>query len=121
MGRRGAGRGLRSKRCAVARSSPSPAIARPERFFAMLRAHGLAIVERPLEDHADFAALPWPADAADVVVTEKDAVKLPPSRRLNARVWVARLDFVPGPAFDAALLALLPPPSAIDAHGNTPS
>jgi len=92
-------------------------IARPERFFAMLRGHGLAIVELPLADHADFAVLPWPRGTADVVVTEKDAVKLDPARALGARVWVARLDFVPGAAFDAALLALLPPP-ANHRHGN---
>jgi tetraacyldisaccharide 4'-kinase len=95
--------------------------ARPERFFAMLRSHGVAIVERPLEDHADFNVLPWPAGAADVVLTEKDAVKLPPSRPLGARVWVARLDFVPDPAFDAALLALLAPPSSTRPHGNSPA
>jgi Tetraacyldisaccharide-1-P 4''-kinase. len=63
--------------------------------------------------------MPWPSDAADVIVTEKDAVKLPPTRPLGTRVWVARLDFVPDPAFDAALLALLPPPSSDDRHGNT--
>jgi len=94
-------------------------IARPGRFFAMLRAHGIDIVEQPLADHADFATLPWPVGATDVVVTEKDAVKLTPTRPLGARVWVARLDFVPPPAFDAALLALLPPPTASDRHGNT--
>ena len=94
-------------------------IARPERFFAMLRAQGLAIDELPLPDHAEFAAIPWPRAVADVIVTEKDAVKLPPTRPLGARVWVARLDFVPDPAFDAALLALLPPPSSDDRHGNT--
>ena len=94
-------------------------IARPERFFAMLRASGLDIVELPLADHADFAALPWPAGTADVVVTEKDAVKLPPERALGARVWVARLDFVPDAAFEAALLALLARSSANDRHGNT--
>jgi len=94
-------------------------IARPERFFAMLRASGLDIVELPLADHADFAALPWPAGTADVVVTEKDAVKLPPERALGASVWVARLDFVPDAAFEAALLALLPRTSANDRHGNT--
>ena len=33
----------------------------------------------------------------DVVVTEKDAVKLAPARPLGTRVWVARLDFVPEP------------------------
>ena len=94
-------------------------IARPERFFAMLRASGLDIVELPLADHADFAVLPWPAGSGDVIVTEKDAVKLPPERALGAQVWVARLDFAPDAAFDAALLALLPPAFANDRHGNT--
>ena len=88
-------------------------LAQPERFFAMLRALGLRMRELPLPDHADFAKLPWPTDATDVVVTEKDAVKLPPSRRMGTRVWVARLDFTPDAAFDAAVIALLPPP-----HGN---
>jgi len=86
-------------------------LARPGRFFAMLREEGLRIVERPLGDHADFTALPWPAGTADVVLTEKDAIKLAPTRPLGTRVWVARLDFVPEPAFASALLALLPPPS----------
>lgn len=91
-------------------------LAQPDRFFAMLRGHGLRVRELPLTDHADFATLPWPADASDVVVTEKDAVKLPPSRRMGTRVWVARLDFTPEAAFDAAVIALLPPP-----HGNPPA
>ena len=96
-------------------------LARPERFFAMLRTAGLRIVERSLGDHADFSTLPWPPASTDVVLTEKDAVKLPLSRRLGTRVWVARLDFIPEPAFDAALLALLPPPSSIAPNGNTPA
>ena len=94
-------------------------VARPGRFFAMLRAHGLSIRELPLADHASFATLPWPITATDVVVTEKDAVKLAPTRPLGTRVWVARLDFAPGAAFDAALLALLPRHSSHDRHGNT--
>ena len=105
-------------------------LAQPDRFFAMLRDHGLRVRELPLPDHADFATLPWPADAADVVVTEKDAVKLPPSRRMGTRVWVARLDFIPEAAFDAAVLALLPPPHPVltvepipvdPSHGNPPA
>ena len=94
-------------------------LARPERFFAMLRGEGLRIVERPLGDHAEFASLPWPAAATDVVLTEKDAIKLPPTRPLGTRVWVARLDFVPEPGFGSALLALLPPPASIGSHGNS--
>jgi tetraacyldisaccharide 4'-kinase len=96
-------------------------LARPARFFAMLRTLGLRPIELPLGDHFDFAVLPWPPGTSDVVITEKDAVKLPPSRKLGTRVWVARLDFVPEPAFGAALLALLPPPSAHGPHGNTPA
>jgi tetraacyldisaccharide 4'-kinase len=65
----------------------------PERFFAMLEAEGLALVRQPLPDHADFAALPWPADTPDVVVTEKDAVKLAGRDLGRTRVWVATLDF----------------------------
>ncbi len=92
-------------------------IARPARFFAMLRAAGLELIELPLPDHFDFATLPWPADAAAVVVSEKDAVKLAPARAGAAGVWVATLDFAPDPAFGAALLALLPP----HRDGNPPA
>lgn len=99
-------------------------VARPERFFAMLREAGFVITPLALPDHHDFAALPWPTATGDVVVTEKDAVKLRPDRRLGARVWVAALDFSPDPAFEAALLALLPPPASRttpEPHGNTPA
>jgi len=87
-------------------------IAAPQRFFAMLRAQGLDLDEHPLPDHADFAALPWPDDAAlDVVLTEKDAVKLPSTPASQARVWVAPLDFEPDAAFMAAIERLLPRPA----------
>lgn len=89
-------------------------MARPQRFFAMLRAHGLDVeTELPLPDHHAFASLPWPAQTADVVVTEKDAVKLPPGTALGAtRVWVATLDWRLPPACEDALLRLLPAPPA---------
>jgi tetraacyldisaccharide 4'-kinase len=86
-------------------------VSQPERFFDMLRAAGLAIIPLPLPDHHDYATLPWPADATDVVVTEKDAVKLRPERLAadgaSTRVWVAPLDFSANAAFDTALQALL--------------
>lgn len=94
-------------------------LAQPERFFAMLRGHGLAITPLPLPDHHDYAALPWPADTPDVVLTEKDAIKLEPARIGSTRVWVAPLDFALDAAFDAALIALLPPIGS--RHGNTPA
>ncbi|MEO5882369.1 MAG: tetraacyldisaccharide 4'-kinase [Caldimonas sp.] len=100
-------------------------LARPKGFFAMLRERGLEVVELPLPDHHDFRALPWPLTTGDVVVSEKDAVKIDPAQRIGSRIWVATLDFDPEPAFDEALLALLPPPVAPPApaepHGNSPA
>lgn len=90
-------------------------MAQPQRFFAMLREQGLQIHELPLPDHADFATLPWPADTADVLVTEKDAVKLRPEAVGSTRVWVVALDFQPDPAFEQALLQRLKP--RISNHG----
>ena len=82
-------------------------MARPQRFFDMLRMAGLQVTPLPLPDHHDFTELPWPADTADVVVTEKDAVKLKPDAVGRTRVWVAPLDFEPEAAYGAALVARL--------------
>ena len=84
-------------------------VARPQRFFAMLREAGLDIVEHPLPDHHDYAALAWPDGTSDVIVTEKDAVKIRPERAGAVRIWVAALDFGFPAAFERELLALLPP------------
>jgi len=114
--------GMPASRAALTQLAGRPVVAaagvaRPQRFFDLLRAAGLDVETLPLPDHHDFAALPWPADTADVVVTEKDAVKLD-SRRIGAtRVWVAPLDFDIDATFEAALLALLPPLHRTD-HGH---
>jgi tetraacyldisaccharide 4'-kinase len=87
-------------------------IAAPERFFDMLEAAGLTIERLPLPDHHDYATLPWPAATPEVIVTEKDAVKLAGRGSGGTRVWVAPLDFrLPAP-FVAAVLQRLgrPPP-----------
>lgn len=70
-------------------------MAAPQRFFDMLRAEGLVFTALPLPDHFAYDSLPWPADGAEVLVTEKDAVKLPPSRASagSTRIWVVALDF----------------------------
>ena len=102
---------LRGKRVVAAAG-----LARPGRFFAMLREHGLDVTELALPDHYDFRTLPWPITTGDVVVTEKDATKIDVARRLGTRVWVAALDFRPEPAFDAALLAMLPCPDPLPRH-----
>jgi tetraacyldisaccharide 4'-kinase len=52
------------------------AIGNPERFFAMLRAHGLSIETRSLPDHARFTPdLAGAGRGKPVLLTEKDAVK----------------------------------------------
>lgn len=68
-------------------------IAEPERFFRQLEEAGLSITRCPLPDHHPFHTLPWPANTPDVVVTEKDAVKLGRHVLGVTRVWVAALDF----------------------------
>lgn len=85
-------------------------LAQPERFFHMLEQHGLKLRRLPLPDHAPLDTPPWGDEAVDVVVTEKDAVKLQPGAQGQARVWVAALDFTLPPAFVDDLLAGLPPP-----------
>jgi tetraacyldisaccharide 4'-kinase len=88
-------------------------LAQPERFFAMLREARLLVTPLPLPDHHDFASLPWPPATADVLLTDKDAVKLRPARLREmaagaaTRVWVVALDFEPDAGYGAALLQLL--------------
>ncbi len=99
------------------RASPviaAAGVARPQRFFDMLRSEGLHITLLPLADHFDFTALPWPPDSADVIVTEKDAVKIQPDRIGSTRVWVAALDFAFDAGFETAFAdALGPAPTAL--------
>ncbi len=86
-------------------------MAAPEKFFAMLQAAGLQISRLPLPDHHAFTNLPWPAGTPEVVVTEKDAVKLRPAEVNKAAtataVWVVPLDFSIPEALGRELLALL--------------
>ncbi|MES3001578.1 MAG: tetraacyldisaccharide 4'-kinase [Pseudomonadota bacterium] len=71
-------------------------IAKPDAFFEMLRAAGLH-VERtvPLADHHPFDIDPAP-DAAQLVCTQKDAVKL---WRLRPDAWAVALRIEIDPAF----------------------
>ncbi|MES2960339.1 MAG: tetraacyldisaccharide 4'-kinase [Pseudomonadota bacterium] len=90
-------------------------MANPQRFFEMLREQGLTLSRTlALPDHHAFDALPWPADTADVIITEKDAVKLRPDAMPRSgdvtRIWVAPLDFEPEVAFAAALKRHYPYP-----------
>ena len=78
----------------------------PQRFFSMLQAQGLDFEPLAMPDHADYSRLPWPDDTRDVVLTEKDAVKIRPERVGRTQVWVAPLDFVFDDAVGQALQAL---------------
>lgn len=66
-------------------------IGNPGRFFAMLRAAGLAVDELPLPDHHDFRDRPFDGvDAEIILITEKDAVKCRQIDNLrdDPRLWV---------------------------------
>lgn len=85
-------------------------MAAPEKFFRALDQAGLRFDRLPLPDHHAFATLPWPPHHPDVLVTEKDAVKLAPERMGSTRVWVVPLDFQLPPGLVDDLIALLFPP-----------
>jgi tetraacyldisaccharide 4'-kinase len=85
-------------------------IGRPEKFFATLRAEGAEIVAaRGFADHAAFdprilVRLEAEARAAgaQLVTTEKDAVRLPPAFRGKVLVLPVRLDLADWQPVDAA-------------------
>ena len=96
-------------------------MAHPKRFFDMLVATGLTIEPLALPDHFDFATLPWPPSAQDIVVTEKDAIKLLPEQLGATKVWVVPLDFRLDDAFERALLdrlTLSPDTPTRTSHGH---
>lgn len=102
----GAGRAVPLAQLAHERLHAVAAIARPEDFFAMLRARGLRPeVCEALPDHYDFSS--WqrlPDKGLRLICTEKDGVKLQP-RHPDALAVPLRLQV--DPAFFAALDARL--------------
>ncbi|HEY6133957.1 MAG TPA: tetraacyldisaccharide 4'-kinase [Rubrivivax sp.] len=94
---------------AAAPLTAAAGMAVPERFFSMLEAAGLTIQRLPLPDHAAFEPRPWAHDAGTVVLTEKDAVKIPADVADAGSIHVATLDFELPASSRAALAALLGP------------
>ena len=66
-------------------------IGNPQRFFDLLRAHGIQVIEHGFADHATIrpAELDF-GDDFDVFMTEKDAVKM--SDRLPDKYWYVPVD-----------------------------
>ena len=81
------------------------AIGHAERFFRTLEAHGLTIVRHPFPDHHPFSETEVRfADAAPVLMTEKDAVKC--ERFADARHWCVPVEAELSSELQARLLAV---------------
>lgn len=94
-------------------------IAEPERFFSMLESLGLVLRRWPLADHADWHTVPWPTGHSPILVTEKDAVKLPPTHPDAHRLYVVRLDFSLSNALRAEILDRLSHVARASGAGST--
>lgn len=67
------------------------AIGNPARFFDMLRAHGIQVIEHAFRDHAAISQRDLDfGDDFDVLMTEKDAVKL--GHVSSDKYWVVPVD-----------------------------
>lgn len=78
--------------CGQSRLAAAAGIGNPDRYFAMLRQHGVPLVATlPLPDHHDYAAPPFGTlDADRILITAKDATKC---RALNdPRLWVVHAE-----------------------------
>lgn len=93
-------------------------IGHPARFFAVLKAAKLKVIEHPMPDHHAFVAADFKfAESHPVVLTEKDAVKCRP---LGLRdTWFLPVEAQPDEAVVTALsdaLARLPRPRALNSQ-----
>ena len=67
------------------------AIGNPARFFDMLRAHGMQVIEHAFQDHARLSDSQLRfGDDFEVLMTEKDAVKL--DAAISDKFWTVPVD-----------------------------
>lgn len=93
------------------------AIGNPLRFFDMLRAHGMQVIEHVFPDHAplDVSSLTF-ADEFEILMTEKDAVKI--GTRVSDRFWYVEVDVQMEPALAGPWLAQIESRMRDRAPGN---
>jgi tetraacyldisaccharide 4'-kinase len=78
-------------------------IGNPKRFFDLLRAQGIQVIEHSFRDHAAIAAAKLNfGDDFNVFMTEKDAVKL--SRNLSDKYWYVPVDLSMDKTMASALI-----------------
>ena len=79
------------------------AIGNPQRFFDLLRAQGIQVIEHSFPDHAAITAADLEfGDEFEVFMTEKDAVKL--SRNMKDKFWFVPVELRMDPLDAAPLL-----------------
>jgi len=79
------------------------AIGNPARFFDMLRAHGIQVIEHAFQDHARLSASDLRfGDDFEVLMTEKDAVKLDATS--SDKYWTVPVDLEIDPALSSPWL-----------------
>lgn len=72
------------------------AIGNPARFFDMLRAHGMQVIEHAYRDHARLSAADLEfGDEFEVLMTEKDAVKIAAS--ISDKFWTVPVELAIDP------------------------
>ncbi len=81
-------------------------IGNPQRFFDLLRAHGIQLIEHSFPDHAPLAAADLQfGDDFEVFMTEKDAVKF--GRHIADKYWFVPVDLTMDAKDAAALIGRL--------------
>ncbi len=79
------------------------AIGNPARFFDMLRAHGIQVIEHAFQDHARLTGSDLRfGDDFEVLMTEKDAVKL--DAAISDKYWTVPVDLEMDPVLSSPWL-----------------
>ena len=79
------------------------AIGNPQRFFDLLRANGIQVIEHSFPDHAAIAISDLRfGDQFNIFLTEKDVVKL--DRNISDKYWFVPVDLIMDAENSAAMM-----------------